>query len=80
MDAIQTVRRVLTVEEAMHLQGSQDEIEAFVNLLRQVARGALAGMAYLTDTPFDVALETALEAVTGPGPPNLTLIVSPNDP
>jgi hypothetical protein len=80
MDAIQTVRRVLTDEGPMHLQGSQDEIEAFVNLLRQVARGALAGVAHLTDTSFELALETALEAMTRPGPPKLTLIVSPDEP
>jgi hypothetical protein len=41
----------------MNLQGSEDEIDAFVNLLRQVARGALAGMAHLSDTSFDRVLE-----------------------
>ena len=80
MDALETVRRVLTAEGPMNLQGSQDEIDAFVNLLRQVARGALAGLAYLTDKSFDLVLETALEAVTRPGPPKLTLIVTPNEP
>jgi hypothetical protein len=80
MDAIEIVRRVLTDEGPMHLQGSQDEIDAFVNLLRQVARGALAGVAHLTDMSFDLTLETALEAVTQSGPPKLTLIVSPDEP
>ena len=79
MDAIESARSVLTDEGPMHLQGSQDEIDAFVNLLRQVARGALAGLAHLTDMSFDLVLETALEAVTRPSPPKLTLIVTPDE-